>query len=157
MDKKKKFIIIGVSSAIIVVIAVILIVILINNNSNTANINTNTVKNEVVSHKPSDDAIISQGKLPNNKLVNLVPQITAGTIGDVIEAPSGVSINILNLELEEYQNYIALTQQAGFVNDTQSESSTNTILYASKNSNGVLIRTSYSAETKKMSLVISQE
>lgn len=156
MSRKKKIKIIILSSLLIITVIIFIIVLLNIQSSNIQNTD-NDYKNVIINYKPSDDAIISQGKLPNNKLIAFIPQITVGKIGDVIETPGGISINVLNVELQDYQDYIALTQQVGFDNVVQSESSPNTIIYSAKRGNSILLRTSYSTDSKKMSLVISKE
>ena len=107
-------------------------------------------------YEPIIEAKVTNGQLPNNSLLSYIPTINVGKIGDVIESPNGISITVLNIELQEYQYYISLTQQSGFVNNVETTSTPNVILYSAQNNNSVLLRTSYSTETKKMTLVISQ-
>lgn len=124
--------------------------------ANNSKVLENTV-NEIVESGHNVNATLSQGQWPTGNLIESIPQIETGTVGNVVETPQGISVNVLNLELADYQNYINKTQQSGFNNITQSTSSSNSILYSAKNANGLLLRTSYSTETKKMSLVISKE
>ncbi len=152
--KNKKVIIISLI-AIIAVIAIIICIVLFANNSKKSN--ENSLTNETAS-TTNTNVVLSEGAVPqNNSLMKYVPPITAGTIGNTVETDKGVSINVLNLQLEEYQAYIALSQQYGFTLETDTTSNTNTILYSAKNANGILMRTSYSTDSKKMSLVVSQQ
>ena len=151
--KKNLMIILPIVVATLIILGISIYFIARANNSKVLE---NTA-NEVVQSNPSMNATLSQGQWPTGNLMAALPKIEVGTVGNVVETQQGISVNVLNLELLDYQNYIAKTQQSGFTNITQSTSSTNTILYSAKNASGLLLRTSYSTETKKMSLVISQE
>lgn len=154
MKDKLKFIIPIVVALVILIISVILLSQKNNNNATNNIQNTETVQPQT--QNPASNAVITQGKLPTNSFIAAIPKITVGTIGDVIETANGTSINVLNIELQDYQNYISQTQEIGFVNNIDTTSTTNTILYSASNNNGLLLRTSYSTETKKMSLVIEK-
>ncbi len=151
--KKNLMLALPVTIAVLVVLGVAIYFVARANNSNVLENSDNTTVNPGI----SANATLSEGQWPTCNLMSSLPKIEVGTVGNVVETPQGISVNVLNLELADYQSYIAKTQQNGFNNIVQSTSSTNTILYSAKNANGLLLRTSYSTESKKMSLVISQD
>lgn len=156
MNKKTIIVLSSIIGGIILIGIIVFILININKSNNTTlDMSQNENTQNIIG--PSIKAKISQGQLPVNSLMNYLPSFTVGTIGDVIESDQGISITILNLELQDYQYYISLTQENGFVNNIDTSSTTNVILYSSRNNDNILLRTSYSTETKKMSLVISAE
>lgn len=150
----KKLLIIIPIIVVVIIIAIILFFVFINKNNSDDNFLNGT--NQAPVHNPLEDATVSNGKWPTSGLMAKLPQITVGTVGDVVETDSGTSVSVFNMSLSDYQNYIAQVQHAGFNINEQSTSTTNSILYSSSNAEGILIKTSYSTETQKMSLVISE-
>lgn len=150
----KKLLIIISIIVVVIIVAIILFFVFSNRNNSDDNFLNGTNQNPV--HNPLSDATLSNGKWPTSGLMSKIPQISVGTVGDVVETNSGTSVSIFNISLSDYQNYIAKVQQSGFVFNEQSSSTSNSVLYSSNNSEGILIKTSYSTETQKMSLVISQ-
>ena len=150
----KKLLIIIPIIVIIIIIAIILFFVF--NNKNESDDDFIVGSNQAPVHNPLEDATLSNGKWPTTGLMAKIPQISVGTVGDVVETDSGTSVSVFNISLSDYQNYIAQVQHAGFNINEQSTSTTNSVLYSSSNAEGVLIKTCYSTETQKMSLVISQ-
>ena len=150
---KKLLIIIPI---IVIVIIVAIILFFVFNNKNNLDDNFLNGTNQAPVHNPLEDATLSSGQWPTSGLMSKLPQISVGTVGDVVETDSGTSVSVFNLSLSDYQNYIAQVQHAGFNINEQSTSTTNSVLYSSSNAEGYSIKTSYSTETQKMSLVISQ-
>lgn len=153
---KKNIIILACSITVIIIISIIIVVV-ISNNKNSNEENSNTITEQTQEVEPPVKSKITQGQLPTSSLMSFLPSINIGTIGDVIETDAGMSVTVLNIELQDYQNYIALTQQNGFVNNIDTKSTVNTVLYSARNSNGIYLQTSYSTETKKMTLVVSKD
>ena len=150
---KKLLIIIPI---IVIVIIVAIILFFVFNNKNESNDDFLNGTNQEPVHNPLEDATLSNGQWPTSGLMSKIPRISVGTVGDVVETDSGTSVSVFNISLSDYQNYIAQVQHAGFNINEQSTSTTNSVLYSSSNAEGISIKTSYSTETQKMSLVISQ-
>lgn len=150
----KKLLIIIPIIVIVIIVAIILFFVFSNRNNSDDDFLNGT--NQAPVHNPLEDATLSSGQWPTSGLMAKLPQISVGTVGDVVETDSGTSVSVFNISLSDYQNYIAQVQHAGFNINEQSTSTTNSVLYSSSNAEGISIKTSYSTETQKMSLVISQ-
>lgn len=150
----KKLLIIIPIIVIVIIVAIILFFVFSNKNNSDDDFLNGT--NQAPVHNPLEDATLSSGQWPTSGLMAKIPQISVGTVGDVVETDSGTSVSVFNISLSDYQNYIAQVQHAGFNINEQSTSTTNSVLYSSSNAEGISIKTSYSTETQKMSLVISQ-
>ena len=150
----KKLLIIIPIIVIVIIVAIILFFVFSNRNNSDDDFLNGT--NQAPVHNPLEDATLSSGQWPTSGLMAKIPQISVGTVGDVVETDSGTSVSVFNISLSDYQNYIAQVQHAGFNINEQSTSTTNSVLYSSSNAEGISIKTSYSTETQKMSLVISQ-
>lgn len=151
MKQKKWFIIAGI--VILLIVILVLVVWFANRNKTTEN-TTDLYRTSENVHNPLSDATVSNGKWPTTGLMAKIPAITVGTVGDVVENTAGTSVSVYNITLSDYQNYIAQVQKAGFNQNEKSTSTTNSILYSSSNAEGISLKTSYSTETQKMSLVI---
>ncbi len=151
LKQKKWFIIAGI---VILLILIILLAVWFAKRNKTTENTTDLYRTSENVHNPLSDATVSNGKWPTTGLMAKIPAITVGTVGDVVENTAGTSVSVYNITLSDYQNYIAQVQKAGFNQNEKSTSTSNSILYSSSNAEGISLKTSYSTETQKMSLVI---
>ncbi|MEG0895592.1 MAG: hypothetical protein RSE93_07725 [Oscillospiraceae bacterium] len=101
---------------------------------------------------------IGSTEWPTGKLAELVPKFDKATISSVITYQDGFMVQLLEVDKEDYEDYLQKVQDAGFTKDsTNIDTGTEGSMYQASLEDGTNISLIYVATEKSLQIVVAVE